>query len=143
MHIVFVVRIIAGTLPMWIKTILLSLVLGLSNPAFAAPEPDARSPLAGIEWRDVEKILHRHFSLDDIANLKDYLKSALLGLPTPMPSDLKAKVRDFIAEMRLEYGFQFAVMIEQLKKKLFRVLPPDLAELAEEFSKKPQADLEE
>ena len=71
------------------------------------------------------------------------MKGAMLGLPTPMALGLKAKVRDFMTEMRLEYGFQFAVMIEQLKKRLFRVLSPDLAELAEEFSKKPRADLEE
>ena len=60
-----------------------------------------------------------------------------------MARDLKGKVRDFMTEMRLEYGFQFAVMMEQLKQKLFRVLPPDLAELAEEFTKKPKADLDE
>lgn len=128
---------------MWTKTILLACVLGLSTPAFAAPEPGVQSPLASIEWRDVEKMLHKHFSLEDIANLKEYMKGAILGLEMPMRSDLKGKVRDFMTEMRLEYGFRFAVMIEQLKKKLFRVLPPDLAALAEEFSKKPEADLEE
>jgi hypothetical protein len=133
---------------MWIKQLLLAWVLALSVAAFAAPEansaePTAQSPLAGIEWRDIEKILHKHFSLGDIANLKEYMKGAMLGLDLPMPPDLKGKVRDFMTEMRLEYGFQFAVMMEQLKKKLFRVLPPDLAELAEEFSKKPQADLDE
>jgi hypothetical protein len=130
---------------MAVKTIVLACVLVLSAPAFAAPEAGTptQSTLAGIEWRDIEKILHKHFSLEDIARLKEYMKSAMLGLDVPMPPDLKRKVRDFLTEMRLEYGFQFAVMIEQLKKKLFRVLPPDLAELAEEFSKKPQADLEE
>ena len=130
---------------MRIKTILLAFVLALSAPVFAAPEAgtQTQSPLAGIEWHDIEKILHKHFSLDDIASLKDYMKGVMLGLEIPMPLNLKDKVRDFMAEMRLEYGFQFAVMIEQLKKKLFRVLPPDLAELAEEFSKKPRADLEE
>ena len=91
----------------------------------------------------MKKILKKHFSLEDIANLKEYLKGAMLGLPTPMAPDLKSKVRDFMTEMRLEYGFQFAVIMEQLKKKLFRLLPPDLAELAEEFTKKPQAALEE
>ena len=130
---------------MWIKTIFLAWMWALSASVFAAPESGAptQSPLAGIEWRDIEKILHNHFSFADIARLKEYMKGATLGLDVPMPSDLKSKVRDFMTEMRLEYGFHFAVMIEHLKKKLFRVLPPDLAELAEEFSKKPQADLEE
>lgn len=130
---------------MWIKKLLLAWTLTFSAAAYAASEPIApvQSPLAGIEWRDVERILNKHFSLQDIVSLKEYMKSAMLGLEIPMPPDLKSKVRDFMTEMRLEYGFQFAVMIEQLKKKIFRVLPPDLAELAEEFSKKPQADLED
>ena len=66
-----------------------------------------------------------------------------MGLQIPMAPDLKAKVRDFMTQMRLEYGFQFAVMIAELKKKVFRVLPPDLAELAEEFVQKPKEDLDE
>ena len=81
--------------------------------------------------------------MDDIASLKEYMKGAMMGLQIPMAPDLKQKVRDFMTEMRLEYGFQFAVMIAELKKKVFRVLPPDLAELAEEFAKKPQAELDE
>ncbi len=128
---------------MWIKKLLFAWALALSVAAYAAPEPVAQSPLAGIEWRDIEKVLHKHFSLEDIASLKEYMKGAMPGLEMPMPLDLKSKVRDFMTEMRLEYGFQFAVMMEQMKKKLFRVLPPDLAELAEEFSKKPDADLED
>ena len=130
---------------MWFKTLLLAAVLAICLPTFAATESgmQTESPLAQIEWRDVEQILTKHFSIEDIASLKEYMKGAMLGLEMPMPSDLKGKVRDFMTEMRLEYGFQFAVLMEQLKKKIFRVLPPDLAELAEEFSKKPQADLEE
>jgi hypothetical protein len=31
----------------------------------------------------------------------------------------------------------------ELKKKLFRALPPDLAELAEEFTQKSQAEFDE
>jgi hypothetical protein len=133
---------------MWIKQFLFAGTLSLSVSAFAAPEPsaaepNAQSPLAGIAWRDVEKILRKHFAPEDLFKLKEYMSSAMLGLEFPMPPDLKAKVRDYMTEMRLEYGFQFAVMMEQLKKKLFRVLPPDLADLAEEFAKKPKADLEE
>ncbi len=128
---------------MFLRTILLTTVLALSTPVFAATETGAstESALAGIEWRNVEKLLQKHFSLEDIAGLKEYMKGAMMGLQLPMAPDLKEKVRNFMTEMRLEYGFQFAVMMEQLKKKLFRVLPPDLAELAEEFTKKPQADL--
>lgn len=128
---------------MFLRTILLTTVLALSTTVFAATETGAstESALAGIEWRNVEKLLQKHFSLEDIAGLKEYMKGAMMGLQLPMAPDLKEKVRNFMTEMRLEYGFQFAVMMEQLKKKLFRVLPPDLAELAEEFTKKPQADL--
>jgi hypothetical protein len=130
---------------MWIKNLLFAMALALSFPAFAEPESSeqSQSPLAGIEWRDVEKMLKKHFSVDDIAGLREYMKGAMMGLQSPMAPDLKDKVRNFMTEMRLEYGFQFAVMMEQVKKKIFRFLPPDLAELAEEFAKKPQADLEE
>ena len=128
-----------------VKTILLACVLAFSAPIFAAPETDTQTQtsLAGIEWRNVEKMLTKHFSIDDIASLKEYMKSAMLGLQVPMAPDLKEKVRNFMMEMRLEYGFQFAVMIAELKKKVFRVLPPDLAELAEEFTKKPKAETDE
>ena len=130
---------------MWFKTLLLAAVLAICLPTFAATESGMQtdSPLAQIEWRDVEKILTKHFSIEDIASLKEYMKGAMLGLPTPMAPDLKAKVRDFMTEMRLEYGFQFAVLMEQLKKKIFRVLPPDLAELAEEFTQKSEKELEQ
>ena len=66
-----------------------------------------------------------------------------MGWQMPMAPDLKAKVRDFMSAMRLEHGFQFAVFMAELKKKVFRVLPPDLAELAEEFAQVPKADLDE
>ena len=120
-----------------LKIFLLVSVFAINGPALAAAEAEA--PIAGIEWRNVEKMLAKHFSMDDIASLKEYMKGAMMGLQIPMAPDLKQKVRDFMTEMRLEYGFQFAVMIAELKKKVFRVLPPDLAELAEEFAKKPQA----
>ena len=130
---------------MWFKTLLLAAVLAICMPTFAATESgiQTESPLAQIEWRDVEKILTKHFSIEDIASLKEYMKGAMLGLEMPMPPDLKGKVRDFMTEMRLEYGFQFAVLMEQLKKKIFRVLPPDLAELAEEFTQKSEKELEQ
>ncbi len=122
-----------------------AIVLASSVPVFAATETGAQpqSALAGIEWRNVETILAKHFSIADIESLKEYMKRAMMGLQIPMAPELKAKVRDFMTEMRLEYGFQFAVMMAELKKKIFRVLPPDLAELAEEFAQKPKGDLEE
>lgn len=127
------------------KNLLFAVFLLLSIPAIAATETGAQGEgaLAGIEWRNVEKILAKHFSIADIAQLKDYMKRAMIGLPTPMSGDLKAKVRNFMTEMRLEYGFQVAVIIAQLRKKIFCVLPPDLAELAEEFAQKPNTDLDE
>ena len=130
---------------MWFKTLLLAAVLAICLPTFAATESgmQTESPLAQIEWRDVEKILTKHFSLSDIESLKEYMRGAIVGLRIPMAPDLKAKVGDFMTQMRLEYGFQFAVMMAELKKKVFRVLPPDLAELAEEFVQKPKADLDE
>ena len=128
-----------------LKTLLLVSIFAISLPVFAAAEAGApiERPIAGIEWRHVEKMLTKHFSFEDIVGLKKYLKGAMLGLPMPMAPDLKDKVRNFMVEMRLEYGFQFAVMIAELKKKVFRVLPPDLAELAEEFTQKPQAEFDE
>ncbi len=130
---------------MWSKTLLLAAVLAICLPTFAATESgmQTESPLAQIEWRDVEKILTKHFSLSDIESLKEYMRGAIVGLRIPMAPDLKAKVGDFMTQMRLEYGFQFAVMMAELKKKVFRVLPPDLAELAEEFALKPKEDLDE
>jgi hypothetical protein len=35
------------------------------------------------------------------------------------------------------------VLMAELRKKIFRVLPPDLAELAEEFTRQPQPDVEQ
>ena len=130
---------------MWFKTLLRAAVLAICLPTFAATESgmQAESPLAQIEWRNVEKILTTHFSPADIESLKEYMRGAIVGLRIPMAPDLKAKVRDFVTQMRLEYGFQFAVMVAEFKKKVFRVLPPDLAELAEEFVLKPKADLDE
>ena len=130
---------------MWFKTLLLAAVFAICLPTFAATESGMQieSPLAQIEWRDVEKILTKHFSLSDIESLKEYMRGAIVGLRIPMAPDLKAKVGDFMTQMRLEYGFQFAVMMAELKKKVFRVLPPDLPELAEEFALKPKEDLDE
>ena len=130
---------------MWLKGTLFAVALASAVPVLAATETGAlpEPALSGIDWRSVEKILAKHFSPADIESLKEYMKSAMMGLQIPMAPELKAKVRDFMTEMRLEYGFQFAVMMADLKKKVFRVLPPDLAELAEEFAQKPKADLEE
>ena len=130
---------------MYMKNFLLLVFLVFSIPALAATEPEVKSEgtLAGIGWRNVEKMLAKHFSLADIESLKAYVKGAIMGVPTPMAPELKAKVRDFMTEMRLEYGFQFAVLMAELKKKMFRVLPPDLAELAEEFTEKLKAELDE
>ena len=130
---------------MRMKILLLLVCLIFSVPAFSATEPGVQSEavLAGIEWRNVEKMLAKHFSLADIESLKEYMRGAMTGLQTPMAPELKEKVRDFMTDMRLEYGFQFAVLMAELKKKIFRVLPPDLAELAEEFATKPKAELEE
>jgi hypothetical protein len=127
------------------KVLLLVSIVAISLPLFAGAEasPQAESPIAGIDWRSVEKMLAKHFSLADIESLKAYVKGAMMGLQTPMAPELKAKVRDFMTEMRLEYGFQFAVLMAELRKKVFRVLPPDLAELAEEFTQKPKTELEE
>lgn len=131
-----------GTLILF-KPLLLVSILAISSPVFAAAEAGAQTerPIAGIEWRNVEKMLSKHFSFEDIASLKAYLKAAMLGQQLPMAPDLKEKVRNFMMEMRLEYGFQFAVIMEQMKKKVFRALPPELAKLAEEFSKNHPADL--
>jgi hypothetical protein len=125
--------------------IILAAVFAISLPTVAATESAAHSEsnIAGIEWRNVEKMLAKHFSLEDIASLKEYMKGAMMGLQTPMASELKDKVRNFMAHMRLDYGFQFAVLMAELKKKVFRVLPPDLAELAEEFAQAPKAELDE
>jgi len=130
---------------MQIKHLFFAAFFLFSVPTFAATETgaEAEAALAGIDWRDVEKMLAKHFSQADIESLKEYIRGAIIGLPSPMPPDLKAKVRDFMTEMRLEYGFQFAVLMAELRKKIFRVLPPDLAELAEEFTRQPQPDVEE
>jgi uncharacterized protein (DUF2267 family) len=130
---------------MYMKNFLLLVFLVFSIPALAATEPELKSEatLAGIDLHKVEKMLAKHFSMADIESLKAYMKGAMLGVPTPMAPELKAKVRDFMTEMRLEYGFQFAVLMAELKKKIFRVLPPDLAELAEEFTQKLKAELDE
>jgi hypothetical protein len=130
---------------MLLKSLLLAGFFTISSPALAATEAgtQAEPAMAGIERRNVEKMLAKHFSPEDIAGLKDYLRGAMMGLQTPMASDLKEKVRNFLTQMRLEYGFQFAVLMAELKKKVFRVLPPDLAELAEEFTQAPKAELEE
>ncbi|MEO6021906.1 MAG: hypothetical protein ABIP64_02075 [Burkholderiales bacterium] len=113
-------------------------------PAFVAADEGAtlESAFAGIDFNDLQKLLQKHFSVDDIEKLKDYLRSAMIGGPVTMAADLKAKLRQFMTEMRVEYGFQFQVMMAQLKKKVFKVLPPDLAELADEFTSKyaPEAE---
>lgn len=130
---------------MWLNAFLLAVVLATDPPAFAVTQTGAQaeSALAGIEWRNIEKMLAKHFSQADIESLKEYMKGAMMGWQMPMAPDLKAKVRDFMSAMRLEYGFQFAVLMADLKKKVLRVLPPDLAELAEEFAQVPKADLDE
>lgn len=130
---------------MWLNAFLLAVVLATDPPAFAVTQTGAQaeSALAGIEWRNIEKMLAKHFSQADIESLKEYMKGAMMGWQMPMAPDLKAKVRDFMSAMRLEHGFQFAVLMAELKKKVFRALPPDLAELAEEFAQVPKADLDE
>ncbi len=130
---------------MHMKQLLFAASLIFSVPAFAASEPGAQTEaaLAGIDWRNLEEILAKHFSRADIESLKEYIRGAIIGLPTPMAPDLKAKVRDFMTDMRLEYGFQFAVLMAELRKKIFGVLPPDLAELAKEFTLEPQPDPEQ
>lgn len=130
---------------MQLKTLLFAVFFLFAPPIFAATEigTQAESALAGIDLRNVEKMLRKHFSLADIERLKEHMRGAMMGLPTPMAADLKEKVRDFMMEMRLEYGFRFAVLMAELKKKIFRLLPPDLAELADEFTRNPTSEPEE
>ena len=119
--------------------------LAFAAPTFAvANEPATpESALAGIDVNDLQKLLQKHFSVEDIEKLKDYLRAVMSGAPVAMVADLKAKLRQFMTEMRVEYGFQFQVMMAQLKKKVFKVLPPDLAELAEEFTSKSEPETEQ
>ena len=122
--------------------LIFAVYIAFATPTFAAANEAAapESALAGIDIHDIQAVLHKHFSVDDLEKLRDYLHAAMSGAPVAMVADLKAKLRQFMTEMRVEYGFQFQVMMAQLKKQVFSVLPPDLAELADEFSGKPEAE---
>ena len=130
---------------MRIISLIYAVFFALATPAFAATDESVtpESALAGIDVNDIQKLLHKHFSVDDIEKLKDYLRSAMMGAPVTLGSDLKEKLRKFMTDMRVEYGFQFQVMMAQVKKKVFKVLPPDLAELAEEFTSKSEPETEQ
>ena len=122
-----------------------TLVFALAAPTFSATDDAVKpeSALAGIDINDIQKLLQKHFSVDDIEKLKDYLRSAMMGAPVTLGLDLKEKLRKFMTDMRVGYGFQFQVMMAQVKKKVFKVLPPDLAELAEEFTSKSEPETEQ
>ena len=125
--------------------LIFAVYIAFATPTFAAANEAAapESALAGIDIHDIQAMLHKHFSVDDLEKLRDYLHAAMSGAPVVMAADLKAKLRQFMTEMRVEYGFQFHVMMAQLKKKVFKVLPPDLAELAEEFTSKSEPEVEQ
>ena len=125
--------------------LIFAVYIAFATPTFAAANEAAapESALAGIDIHDIQAMLHKHFSVDDLEKLRDYLHAAMSGAPVVMAADLKAKLREFMTEMRVEYGFQFQVMVAQLKKKVFKVLPPDLAELADEFTSKSEPEPEQ
>ena len=125
--------------------LIFAVYIAFATPTFAAANGAAapEAALAGIDIHDIQAVLHKHFSVDDLEKLRDYLHAAMSGAPVVMAADLKAKLRQFMTEMRVEYGFQFHVMMAQLKKKVFKVLPPDLAELAEEFTSKSEPEVEQ
>ena len=125
--------------------LIFAVYIAFATPTFAAANEAAapESALAGIDIHDIQAVLHKHFSVDDLEKLRDYLHAAMSGAPVVMAADLKAKLRQFMTEMRVEYGFQFQVTMAQLKKQVFKVLPPDLAELADEFTSKTEPEPEQ
>ena len=67
---------------MWLNAFLLAVVLATNASAFAVTQTGAQAEpaLAGIEWRNIEKMLAKHFSQADIESLKEYMKGAMYGL---------------------------------------------------------------
>jgi hypothetical protein len=80
------------------------------------------SAIAGIDMKQLEKLIREKFSHEDVRRLSRYLKDLVAGGRADLPRDLKGKFDDLVSELRLEYGFQIAVLMAELEKAAKRLL---------------------
>jgi hypothetical protein len=104
-------------------------ILLVAAPLPARPQSPEALPFTAADAENVRRIFENHLSEADVQRLVDYFRAGLAGKPTLFPSDLRKRMQRAIMDLRLEYGFQFAVLLAQIKSQVHQEFNAELDEL--------------
>ena len=119
------------------KTLSATVLVGVTFllPAYAHTLPAETVPLSPSEVETIQELLGSRFSPTDIERLREHIKNSALGKHTLIPSDLKRRLRATVSDLRLEYGFQMAVLLARWKKTVPQLGTVDLDELFQQINR--------
>ncbi len=95
---------------------LAALLIGAGGPSFGQDQSRAEQALRQIDPKPVEQILRKNFSPRDIEELASYFRQRLAGKPAFLDPELRRRFEQAMGEFRLEYGFQMAILLSELRK---------------------------
>lgn len=105
------------------------LAFALSVSAAEGPAPLTLPPIDDQEIAAVRRILQKHFTPREMDGFVRYLKDIEAGKSRALPPELKSALRGSIADLRLEYGLQLAILFAQIQQSHPGLVDGDLNEL--------------
>jgi hypothetical protein len=93
-------------------------------PAHARALPAEAVAPTQFQLETIQQLLGDRLTRSDIERLLEHIKSS-----ASIPSDLKRRLRAGVSDLRLEYGFQMAVLLARWKRAVPQLGEVDLDEL--------------
>ena len=119
------------------RTLSATLLVGVSllAPAYVHALSGETVPRTRSEVESIQELLGSRFAPTDVDRLLEHIKNSALGKHTLIPSDLKRRLRAAASDLRLEYGFQMAVLLARWKKTVPQLGAVDLDELFQQINR--------
>jgi hypothetical protein len=105
-------------------SVIIPFALTFCIPAHAHALPVEAVAPTQFQLETLQQLLGDRFTQSDIERLLEHIKSS-----ASIPSDLKRRLRAGVSDLRLEYGFQMAVLLARWKKAVPQLGGVDLDEL--------------
>ena len=109
-------------------TLLVAIMFLLSASAHSLPA--APEPLSQTQRETIQELLGSRFTQSDIERLLEHIRSS-----ASIPADLRRRLRATVSDLRLEYGFQMAVLLARWKKAVPQLGAVDLDDLFKQIDR--------
>jgi hypothetical protein len=106
-----------------------ALALALSAAAAEPPPQLLLPPIDDQEIAAVRRVLQKHFTPREMDVFTGYLRDIEAGKSRPLPPEIKHALRGSIADLRLEYGLQLAILFAQIQQAHPGLVDGDINEL--------------